>query len=143
VSVQKPATVRHHWQRAGSFRRAANALCDPDPEAHAPAVGLLSVHSCIALADALLVAAEGKRPQGDDHMEAARELRRWCSARSIPQNGVKHLEWLVKHKTPFSYDDKYVDVEDLKMAKVKMDQFFKWANETFPDVTQIEETDDA
>jgi hypothetical protein len=30
-----------------------------------------------------------------------------------PGDRVKHLEWLLKHKTHFSYDDKYVDVQDL------------------------------
>jgi hypothetical protein len=90
-----------------------------------------------------LVAAEGERPRGDDHAAAARQIRAWCSAKEIPEAGVKHLEWLLKHKTLFSYDDKYVDVQDLQAAKVKMEQFFKWAYETFPDVATIEETSDA
>jgi hypothetical protein len=143
VSVQRPATVRHYWERADSFRRAAELLYEYDPAAYAPAVGLLSVHGCIALADALLVAAEGQRPRGEDHAQAARQLRGWCSAKQIPENGVKHLDWLLSHKTRFSYDERSVDAEDLKMAKVKMEQFFKWAVEGFPDVPQVEETGDA
>jgi hypothetical protein len=143
VSVQKPTTVLHYRQRAESFYRAAQDLDVLDAGAHAPAVGLLSVHGCIALADALLVAAEGERPRGDDHAEAARQLRGWCSAKEIPESGVKHLEWMLKHKTHFSYDDKYVDVQDLQAAKVKMVQFFKWAYETFPEVPGIKETGDA
>jgi hypothetical protein len=90
VSVQKPATVLHYRQRAESFYRAAqdlDILDDAGTHAHAPAIGLLSVHGCIALADALLVAAEGERPSGDDHAEAARQLRGWCSAKEIPETG--------------------------------------------------------
>lgn len=142
ASVHKPATVRHYHQRAESFYRAAQDLDALEPEAHAPAVGLLSVHGCIALADALLVAVYGDRPRGDDHAEAARQLKRWCSAKQIAETGVKHLEWLLRQKTHFSYDDKYVDVQDLQAAKDKMGQFFKWAYQTFPTVAQIEETKD-
>jgi hypothetical protein len=143
VSVQKPTVVLRYRKRADSFYHAVQELYILEPERHAPAVGLLSVHGCIALADALLVAAEGEPPRGDDHAAAARQLRAWCSATEIPEAGVKHLEWLLKHKTHFSYDDKYVDVNDLQAAKVKMEQFFKWAYETFPAVATIEETSDA
>jgi hypothetical protein len=72
-----------------------------------------------------------------------RQLRRWCSAKEIAETGVKHLEWLLRQKTHFSYDDKYVDLHDLQAAKNKMEQFFKWAYETFPNVARIEETKDA
>jgi hypothetical protein len=140
VSVQKPATVRHYRERAECFYRAAQELDILEPEgAHAPAVGLLSVHGCIAMADALLVASTGERPRGDDHAEAARQLRHWCSAKKIADTGVKHLEWLLRQKAHFSYDDKYVDLQDLQAAKDKMGQFFKWAYDTFPDVARIEE----
>ncbi len=143
MSVQKPTTVLHYRQRAESFYRTAQDLHILDAGTHAPAIGLLSVHGCIAMTDALLVAAEGERPRGDDHAEAARQLRGWCSAKSISETGVKHLEWLLKQKTHFSYDDRYVDVQDLEAAKTKMEQFFKWAYETFPEVARIEETTDA
>jgi hypothetical protein len=135
--------VLHYHQRAESFYHAARDLDDLDADAHAPAVGLLSVHSCIALADALLIAAQGDRPRGDDHADAARQLRRWCSAKEIPEAGVNHLEWLLRHKTHFSYDNKYVDPHDLQVAKDKMGQFFKWAYEAFPDIARIEEMKDA
>lgn len=140
VSVQKPATVRHYRERADCFFRAAQELDILEPATHAPAVGLLSVHGCIAMADALLIANTGERPRGNNHESAARQLRDWCSARRIADGGLKHLEWLLGKKTHFSYDDRYVDFQDLQTAKDKMGQFFKWAYETFPDVAQIEET---
>ncbi len=141
--MHKPATVRHYRQRAESFYSAARDLHDLQEAIYAHAIGLLSVHGCIALADALLVAAEGQRPRGDDHADAVRQLRGWCSAKKIQESGVKHLDWLISHKTRFSYDDKYVDVQDLQAAKVRMEQFFKWAYDAFPDVATIEEAGDA
>jgi len=71
------------------------------------------------------VAAEGERPRSDDHGRAAGKLRDFCSAKQIPDGGLKHFEWLLDKKTRFSYDERYVDVRDLQTAKVKMDQFFE------------------
>lgn len=48
-----------------------------------------------------------------------------------------------EHKTHFSYGDKHVDEQDLQAAKVKMEQFFKWAYDTLPALAQIEEPQNA
>jgi len=143
VSVKSPATVLRYRGRADSFSRTIKDLEILDRDAHAPAIGLLSVHGSIALADAVLVAIEGARPTGDDHGEAARRLRKWCSANTFADGGIKHFEWLLGHKNHFSYDDDRVDPSRLLLAKVKMDQFFAWAFQTFPAVAQIEEAKDA
>ncbi|KYF67116.1 hypothetical protein [Sorangium cellulosum] len=141
--MQKPALALHYRHRADSFYRAAQDLEILEAMEHAAAIGLLAVHGCIALADALVMAAEGERPRGDDHGQAARRLRDWCSAKEIDAGGIKHFEWLLGQKSHFSYDERYVDVQDLLKAKMKMDQFFKWAFQSFPEVATIEETDHA
>lgn len=143
VSVLSPAAVLHYRERADSFLHAAADLEILDRDRHAPAIGLLSVHGCIALADAVLVAFEGARGKGDDHGEAARRLRAWCSAKGLADGGIKHFEWLLRSKTAFSYEDRRVDPSDLLLAKVKMDQFFAWAFRTFPPVAQITEAENA
>jgi hypothetical protein len=144
VSVQKPAIVLHYRERASGFFCAARDLeLLDDAPTYAPAIGLLSVHGSIALADALLVAAAGERTRGEDHGESARRLRAWCSAKRIPEGGIKHLEWLLDRKTRFSYDDRYIDQGELLSAKVKLDQFFAWAFQNFPDVANLKETDRA
>ncbi|AUX22425.1 uncharacterized protein SOCEGT47_029280 [Sorangium cellulosum] len=143
MSPQKPAIVLHYRERADSFHRAARDLAMLDPPAYAPAIGLLAVHACIALADAVLVAVGEKQARAEDHGEAARRLRGWCSARKLHDGGVKHFEWLLSRKTRFSYEDRYVDEEDLLLARVKMDQFFTWAYQAFPDVARLKEADRA
>ncbi len=116
-------------------------------EGYATSVGLLSVHGCIALADAVLVAVEGTRTRtrtkADDHAQAARRLRGWCSSKGLSEAGLKHFEWLLGQKNHFSYDDAPVKEEHLLLAKVKMEQFFAWAFQTFPAVAQMREPSDA
>ena len=143
MDLQKPATVLHYWQRADSFYRAARDLEQLDPPMYAPAIGLLAVHACIALADAVLVGVGERLAKADNHGEAARRLRDFCSAKRVEDSGIKHFEWLLSNKTHFSYGESAVDPEQLLSGKVKMDQFFKWAFQTFPDVAKIEETDHA
>lgn len=143
MHVQKPAIVLHYRQRADSLFRAARDLEQLDAPAYAPAIGLLSVHGCIAMADALLVATEGERSRGEEHAEAARRLRAWCSTKRVPEGGIKHFEWLLGRKTRFSYDDRFVDEVELLDAKVKLDQFFAWAFQNFPDVANLENKNNA
>lgn len=143
VSVTNPATVLHYRERGDSFLHAAVNLDILDHDAHGPAIGLLAVHACIALADAILVAVEGERAQGQDHGEAARRLRAWCSAKRAQDGGIRHFEWLLGRKNAFSYDDRRVETADLLAAKMKMEQFFAWAFQTFPSVAQISEARDA
>ncbi len=140
VTVMSPTTVLLYRRRADSFLRAAGDLATLESDVYAPAIGLLSVHSCIALADAVLVAVEGRRSKAEDHAEAARRLRGWCSAKRLADSGVKHFEWLLGQKNHFSYNDDLVKDEDLFFAKVKMEQFFAWAFQTFPGVAQITES---
>ena len=129
--------VRHYRARAESFYHAAQDLDVLDSEGHAPAIGLLSVHGCIALADAVLVASSGDRLRNENHAEAVRQLRAWCSAKRIADGGIKHFEWLVRKKTHFSYDDKFVDMQDLQAAKDKMGAVFQVGLQRVPGIRTI------
>jgi SWIM/SEC-C metal-binding protein len=53
-----------------------------------PAIGLLAVHAAIALADAILVATEGSRSKSENHRDAGRRLRDWCSAKRLEAGGA-------------------------------------------------------
>ncbi len=139
MDVKKPQLVLHFRQRADDFYRAAKDLGDLEESVYAPAIGLLSIHGCIALADALLVATDGERPKGEDHAAAARKLRDTCSKASKEVGGIKHFEWLLTKKSHFSYGEQRVDGQDLRKAKGKMEQFFKWVWEKFPEIAQIED----
>ncbi|MBI5532088.1 MAG: hypothetical protein HY898_05185 [Deltaproteobacteria bacterium] len=143
MDVRNPSIVLHYRHRADSLFCAARDLSTLNADLYGPALGVIAVHGAIALADALLVACEGDRSRCDDHREAARRIRSWCSAKRIAEAGIKHFEWLIDKKTHFSYDDRRVEPYDLQMAKVKMDQFFAWAFSTFPAIAQMKETSDA
>ncbi len=74
--MREPTVVRHYHRRAASFFRTAGdlqtlILNDDDAAKYLPSIGLISVHSSIALADAVLVAEAGERSSGENHAEAA------------------------------------------------------------------------
>jgi hypothetical protein len=90
-----------------------------------------------ALVDALLMAAEGKRPRGDDHGLAARKLRAFCSAKGIPEGGIKHFEWLWGRRVPFRTMSVLLKRNDFG-CKAEDGSAFKWAIQSFPDVARLE-----
>lgn len=105
MAVQQPTVVSHFLERADSFFHAAfdlDQLNELEEGRFGQAIGLLAVHSTIALADAVLMAAaEGSTATGENHTEAARRLRKWCSARGIEGQGLRHFEWLLGKKNHF------------------------------------------
>ena len=139
--VRNPAIVRHYYTRAEAFYRSARTLFEDAP--HRPSVGLLTVHSAIALADALLVAEHGSRCRDEDHSVAATSLEKICSARRVDSAGVKHFRALLARKSKFAYGEDSVRDEEYTMAKTKMEQFFKWVYATFPYLQQLSEVTDA
>jgi len=142
--MQKPRLVSHFRHRAASFYAAARDLTElntvEDP--YSAAIGLLAIHGCIAMADALLVSSEGQRGSAD-HSEAARRLRSWCSAHGLEARGIKHFEWLLAKKSLFAYEEHPVSLDTLHDAKIRMDQFFAWALQMFPGVAQLAEVPNA
>lgn len=144
MDMSREILVRHYQGRAVSLNGAADDLATLEPEPVAmnsrwPAIGLLAVHAAIALADAILVATEGSRSKSENHADASRRLRDWCSAKRLEATGIKHFEWLLENKTHFSYGERPVLAERLQASKMKLDQFFVWVLRTFPDVTNLEE----
>lgn len=134
--------MRHYHRRAASFFRTAGDLHtlvvnEDDATKYLPAIGLLSVHSSIALADAVLVAEAGERSSGDNHAEAADKLDRLCKARGIEAQGLKHFRDLLGMKTPFSYGERDVPDTTFQAAKLKMEQFFKWVYGAFKDLAEL------
>lgn len=135
--MRELATVRHYRLRADAFYQSVQIL-DLDV-AYGPAVGLLAVHSGIALTDAVLVAEEGSRSKDDDHGIAAMALEKLCAARRLDTAGIKYLRDLLSNKTRFSYGEDEVRDDQFKWAKMRMEQFFKWVYSTFPELARVEE----
>ena len=137
-------SARVFLERAEAFHRSAELLGDDPPDRlYAPAVGLLAVHSSISMTDALLIQFDTGRSKSEDHATAAQALEKLCSAKGHDKSGVKHLRELIRNKTRFSYGEALVRDEEFKKAKLRMEQFFKWAYRTFPAVAQTEEESDA
>jgi len=142
-SIEQSSEVRHFRARADSFFAAARDLSELEPTEEAsgthsyrPAVGLLAVHCCIALADAVLVATEGERGKGQDHAEAARRLDSLCTVHKIDRRGLKHFKWLLRNKNRFAYDNSRVEPAEFVDAKIKMEQFYAWVYEQFPKLAE-------
>ena len=142
--MREPTVVRHYHRRAASFFRTAGDLQtlivnEDDAAKYLPSIGLLSVHSSIALADAVLVAEAGERSSEENHAEAADKLDKLCKARGIAGQGIKHFRDLLGMKTPFSYGDRSVQDIAFQTAQLKMEQFFKWVYGAFAELAELNE----
>lgn len=140
MDVRNPAIVQRYVARAKGYFRAATDLRLLG-DRYDDAIGLLCVHACIALTDAVLTAAEGERSTAEDHRKAGSTLRAWCSANKLEASGLKHFDWLIGQKNRFAYEERDVPIHEYQRAAVKMDQYFAWIFRTFPDVAQLPEAD--
>jgi hypothetical protein len=133
--VVNRVAMLHYLGRAEGYKRALADLAqlDEDLDQYRDAIALLAVHAAIALADAILSGfTKGGRNRSDDHMDAVREIEKLCSARQIESRGAKHLSWLIKKKTDFTYGTERLDPQrDVDAAKTKVDQLFAWAYPVF------------
>lgn len=112
-------------------------LLTDDLSTYGGAVGVLAVHSAIALADAVQVAATGTRYRGQAHGQAIGELEQICKDHRREATGIKHLAELLDKKHHFSYDERPVSVGELARAELKMERFFSWVNRTFPELARL------
>jgi hypothetical protein len=94
--------------------------------AFASATALLSVHSGIALNDALLTAWRGKPVKGEDHREAVRATEAECKTRKLTPAGVKHLNALIRSKSEVSYGDQVVTHEKAEALAESARRFEAW-----------------
>lgn len=115
-----------------------NALTSPGSERFYLAGMLLAVHAAISLASALLM-FYGIDPQSDDHVRAARELRKICSKHKVEASGIKHLESLLKAKTPVAYGSFRFEEENAYDARRDAQRFQDWANKNFKGVMRAQE----
>ncbi len=118
--------------RARQLRTARELIVEE--AAFASATALLSVHSAIALNDALLTIWRGKPRKGEDHREAVRATEAECKARKLATAGVRHLDALVRSKTEVSYGDKVVTHERAEALAEAAKRFETW---TFKNCKEI------
>ena len=100
-------------------------------------IGLLAVHSSIAMNDAITLAVLGTRSKESDHRIAARYLSRACKAYRLEETGTEglaHLSWLLVRKTLISYGDRRLDHDMMRQAAAKAQSFSDWAYMNFKGV---------
>ena len=98
-----------------------------EDEEFASATALLSVHSAIALNDALLLKLKGKLVKGQDHMASVRETAKRCKARKLDSTGIKQITTLIAAKTRVSYEDKSVSFALAYKLAIASQRFEVWA----------------
>jgi hypothetical protein len=97
-----------------------------DDREYAAALALVSIHSAIALNDALLVKLTGKHQMPADHMSAVITTKKQCSQKKIAKDGIRHLESLIRAKTRVSYGDERTSFETATRLAIDSERFEAW-----------------
>jgi hypothetical protein len=97
-----------------------------DDADYASAIALLSVHSAIALNDALLIKLSGKTVTGDDHMQAVREMAKGCRSRKLDATGIAQITTLMSAKTRVSYGDEATSYALAFKLSIASQRFEAW-----------------
>ena len=90
-------------------------------------IALLSVHSAIALNDAVLTVLTGNPHKGQGHKEAAGQTKVACRQENVNAGGVKHLDTLIRLKTDISYGDRHTTSEQAERLRSEAERFETWA----------------
>jgi hypothetical protein len=98
-----------------------------DDRSYSAATALLSVHTAIAMNDALLLGLTGKRSRSADHSRAIAETQRACVVKKIDIRGLRHLRSLLSRKTDVSYGDDSVSFEAASSLANTSERFQEWA----------------
>jgi hypothetical protein len=119
--------------RADCFFKTMQYCAEDKANAISPlwnSVGLLAVHSAIALADAIMVGMTGKRVTAEDHKSAPETLAKLCKKRGWDASGIRHFRSLVSRKSDFAYGDKRIESYELEQALLHAQRFQAWAYRT-------------
>lgn len=101
-------------------------LLNEEPR-YASATALLSVHSAIALNDAVLIRLTGRKTSSKNHLEAVNRTVAACKAKGIDSKGLDHLKRLISAKSEVSYGDEAVTFEVATKLSTAADRFQNWA----------------
>ena len=112
-------------ERANQLSEALKLVQDDRP--YAAAIALLSVHTAIALNDALLVKLGGRVARSDDHMSSVRETAKRCKAKGLDDSGIEQLRKLISAKSAVSYGTRPVTFEAAKILSTASERFQAWA----------------
>ncbi|MHB1701667.1 MAG: hypothetical protein ACYCSN_16370 [Acidobacteriaceae bacterium] len=121
-----------YLERASQLSAARNLVQDDPP--YASAIALLSVHTAIALNDALLMKLGCNSSKGDDHMVSVRETAKRCRAKGLDHSGVEQLRTLVSAKSKVSYGNKPVSFDFATVLSLASQRFEVWAYKRLKEV---------
>jgi hypothetical protein len=114
-----------------------------EESAFASATALLSVHSGIALNDALLTVWSGKPLKGEDHRAAVRATEAQCKTRKVDAAGVRHLAALIHSKAAVSYGDEAVSHQKAEALALAAARFEAWTFKNCKEIAQWEQRQSA
>ena len=119
--------VQHYILRAIDFYNGMQLIRYDAPYRNSAA--LLAIHSAISYTDALRVGLGDDRLTGDNHQQATKSLRRLLAVdETTDQEGLRHFEYLVSHKSQIAYGDERLTENELRRLIIKAERFAKWAN---------------
>jgi hypothetical protein len=124
--------VEVYLERALQLSDARDLIQDEPP--YAAATALLSVHTAIALNDALLLKLGAKSLKHDDHMASVRETAKRCKAKRIDCAGVTQLRKLVSAKSKVSYGDQVVSFDFASALSLASQRFEAWVYGQFKEL---------
>jgi hypothetical protein len=136
-SLRKQIMKDVFLQRARQLRSARELI--EEERLFASATALLSVHSAIALNDALLSIWRGRAVKSEDHREATRATQSECRIRKLDSAGVRHLEALIQNKSQISYGDAPVTYEKAMALALSARRFEAWTFKTCKELAQWEQ----
>jgi hypothetical protein len=124
--------VEIYLERAVQLSSARNLIQNDPP--YAAATALLSVHTAIALNDALLLKLGAKSLKNEDHMASVRETVKRCKANGIDVAGVSQLKKLISAKSQVSYGDQSVSFDFASALSVASQRFEAWVYRHFQEL---------
>ncbi len=119
--------IEIYIERAVQLSKARDRIHADPP--YAAATALLSIHTAIALNDALLLKLAGKRAKNDDHMVAVRETGETLQTEKgrLDDSGVAQLRKLISAKSKVSYGDKSISFDFALLLSQASQRFEVWA----------------
>ncbi len=92
------------------------------------AAGLLTIHSAIALADAITVKLLSEKCSGENHYEVLNLMNQAVHKNRTVNNSLKHFKNLIDHKNLISYTGDIYSKKDVDKIMKHFDRFSNWAN---------------
>ena len=119
--------VQHYLSRARDFLEGMRLLQE-DLDEYKFSSAWLGIHCAISYSDALRTGLGCENRSADDHLHAARDLKKRLANRKIEHlEGIRKLEELIRFRSLIAYDTETVSSEKVERIVKLADRFASWA----------------